>query len=178
MKENISWETVKIKIKDLVPHERNPRSLSEKTRKELLKSFEQYNYVELIVINTEGKILAGHQRIKILHELGRGEEEIEVRKPSRKLTKKEEDSYLILSNKISGEWDFDIMKSMWDLDEVLELGFTKEEVYGKDEVLPSEDDLDVNEEFIVEIKCDSQEHQQRIYEEFTKRGLACRILTL
>ena len=51
-------------------------------------------------------ILAGHQRIKVLQLLGRGNEQIDVRVPNRKLTEKEAEAYMIGSNSITGEWDF------------------------------------------------------------------------
>lgn len=59
--------------------------------------------------------------------LGRENEYIEVRVPNRKLTQEEFDQYLISSNSISGDWDFEKLKS-FNLDMLLETGFDKSEL--------------------------------------------------
>ncbi len=93
----------------------------------LKKSLEKFNLVEIPAIDTDGTIIAGHQRIRALQLLGRGDETIEVRIPNRPLTKEEHDEYLIASNAISGDWDFEALKS-FDLDMLLDVGFDKDEL--------------------------------------------------
>lgn len=72
---------------------------------DLKKSLKKFNLAEIPAINLDGKILAGHQRIKALQLLGRGEELIDVRIPNRQLTEDEAKEYLIGSNAIGGDWD-------------------------------------------------------------------------
>lgn len=181
---DIEWTTEKRLISELNPHPRNPRSISKRSYENLCNSLKKYNYAEIALINLDNTILAGHQRIHVLQDLGRGEEEIEVRVPSRKLTNKEADNYLIVSNKVTGDFDFDILANQWEEEELIEGGFLKEEIYGSERDFEQETDekdckdLDLDQKPIVEITCDSQEHQQRLYEEFTKRGLECRVLNL
>jgi DNA modification methylase len=62
-------------------------------------------------------------RIKALQILGRGEEEIEVRIPNRQLTEKEFKEYLLISNRSGGTFDWDILKSDFDIDLLLATGF-------------------------------------------------------
>ena len=118
----LQWKTVKRKINALVPFEKNPRKISDKQLKDLTKSLKKFNLVEIPAIDVDGKILAGHQRLKVLQMLGRGEEEIDVRVPNRKLTEKESEEYLIGSNALGGDWDFEKLKS-FDLDLLLDVGF-------------------------------------------------------
>lgn len=93
------WHTEKRKVNDLIPHDKNPRSISEKQMNDLKKSLTKFNLAEIPAIDTDNKIIAGHQRIKALQLLGRGEEEIDVRVPNRKLTQKEYDQYVAISTK-------------------------------------------------------------------------------
>lgn len=124
---NLTWTTQKRKVKDLVPYELNPRKLSDEQASKLKESLERFNLVEIPAIDTDNKILAGHQRIKTMLLLGRGKEEIDVRVPNRKLTKKEFQEYNIRSNKNTGEWDWGLLS---DLDEQIlsDIGFSSEEL--------------------------------------------------
>lgn len=103
----LSWKTETRKVSELVPFEHNPRVLSKKQAEQLGKSLKKFNIVEIPAINTDGLILAGHQRIAILKAQGRGEDMIDVRVPSRPLTDAECKEYNLRSNKNTGEWNFD-----------------------------------------------------------------------
>lgn len=93
-----------------------------------------------MAIDHNNVILAGHQRIKALKALKRGKEEIEVRVPSRPLTSEEADKYLIKSNKIVGDFDYDILHDMWDPQVLFDCGFTEEELKVKKINKEAEDD--------------------------------------
>ncbi|MBX9906352.1 DNA modification methylase [Patescibacteria group bacterium] len=104
------WATAQRRVNDLIPQDVNPRSITDKQMSDLKRSLKKYNLVEIPAIDANGSILAGHQRIKALQLLNRGDEIIDVRVPNRKLTKEESDEYLIASNKLGGDWDFDLLK--------------------------------------------------------------------
>ena len=91
----LKWTTVQRKVVDLVPQKINPRKISDKQMNDLKKSLKKFNLVELPALDFDGTILAGHQRIKALILLNRGEEIIDVRLPNRKLTEEESKEYLI-----------------------------------------------------------------------------------
>lgn len=110
--QHLVWHTEKRKIKDLVPYELNPRKLSEEQAERLKDSFKRFDIVEIPAIDTDNKIIAGHQRIKVLLLLGRGEEEIDVRVPNRKLTEKEFKEYNIRSNINLADWDIELLKDI------------------------------------------------------------------
>ncbi len=154
----LAWTTVQRKVNDLVPQEINPRKISDKQLKDLMKSFKKFNLVEIPAIDLNGKILAGHQRIKVLQLLDRGEELIDVRVPNRKLTEQESKEYLISSNALGGDWDFDLLKT-FELDMLIDLGF--------DEVKLSKewDDNKVKEEHF-----DEEKEIQKIKTPKTKLG--------
>lgn len=123
----INWTTVQKKVNDLLPQDVNPRIINDKQMSDLKKSLTKFGLAEIPAIDFDGKILAGHQRTKALQLLGKGEEIIDVRIPNRKLTDKEVNEYLIGSNKLGGEFDFELLKS-FDIDLLLDVGFDELEL--------------------------------------------------
>ncbi len=119
----LTWHTEKRIVSNLIPNEKNPRKISAKQIEDLKKSLRKFNLVEIPVIDQSNKVIAGHQRLMVLKLLGRELEEIEVRVPNRKLTQNEYDQYLISSNRIHGEWDWDILGKEFDLDILSISGF-------------------------------------------------------
>ena len=69
------------------------------------------------------QIIGGNQRVSALMMVGRGDEEIDVRVPNRKLTKKEVKEYAIISNTHAGEFDFEILEVEFADVELAEIGF-------------------------------------------------------
>jgi DNA modification methylase len=141
----LQWRTAQKRIDDLIPQEVNPRVISDKQMSDLKKSLKKYNLVEIPAVDLNGRILAGHQRIKALQLLGRGAEFIDVRVPNRKLTQAESKEYLIASNALGGDWDFEALKG-FDLDILLDSGFDQIQLakfWDEDnEVKPDEFDVD------------------------------------
>ncbi len=143
----LKWTTEKRRVNDLVPFEHNPRTINPKQLKDLTKSLKKFNLVEIPAIDINNKILAGHQRLKVLQLLGRGDEEIDVRIPNRKLTKKEFEQYLISSNALGGDWDFEKLKS-FDLDLLIDIGFDQVDLshLWNDELEVQDEDFDIEKE--------------------------------
>lgn len=124
--DEITWSNDKRKLSDLKFHRNNPRKLSAHAKKELLKSFKKYGYAETVAINLDNTLVAGHQRVHIMSELGWFEKEIDVRIPSRMLNEDEAKEYLIRSNLNVGDWDFDLLATQFDSEALLTYGFEKE----------------------------------------------------
>jgi DNA modification methylase len=124
MGQKLAWRTVTRKISDLVPNiKRNPRVMSPKQMEDLKRSIKKFDLVELPVIDSDGTVIAGHQRLLAFKLLGRENEMIPVRVPSRKLSKKEYDQYLLGSNRIHGDWDWEKLAENFDIDTLLVSGF-------------------------------------------------------
>jgi len=126
----MKWQNEKRKVDDLIPHETNPRTLSAKQADDLRASLLRFDLAEIPAINTNGKILAGHQRIKMLQKLGRGQEEIDVRVPDRELNADEEKEYLIRSNQNGGDWNFEMLEADFDLGDLTDWGFDDDDFEG------------------------------------------------
>ncbi len=119
---NLVWHNEKRKVRDLTPYAKNRRILTEFKAKKLEEGLKKFNLVEIPAIDVDNTIIAGHQRLKILILLGRGDEEIDVRVPNRKLTDEELQEYNLRSNVPIGEWDFELLKDI-DIDLLLDVGF-------------------------------------------------------
>lgn len=116
-------QIVQRKISELKAADYNPRSLSDKQFADLKKSFENLGTLEPAVINQfpgrENIIISGHQRLKIAASLDMTEYPcIEV-----KFDPAKEKEANIRMNKNTGEWDFDLLKEGFDLDNLVDWGF-------------------------------------------------------
>ena len=128
------------------------------------------------MINTDNTIIGGHARYYVLKQ--KGEIEAECYIPDRKLTKKEIDELNVRLNKnIAGEWDFNILANDFELEDLLEWGFEE-----KDFNLQGDSKIDLSnnldETYEVVIECISEREQEKVYNQLTKDGYKCRILTL
>ena len=122
------WRTEQRKVKDLIPHPQNPRQMTEKQVADLTESLKRFNLAEIPAINTDNQMIAGHMRLKILMQLGRGEEVIDVRVPDEALTEEQVREYMIRSNKNLGEWDWDILGDLFEASELQDWGFSEDEL--------------------------------------------------
>jgi len=130
----MNWHTETRKISELKNWESNPRVISEESYEELKESIGSLGNFEPLVINVDGTVLAGNQRLRVAKE--KGDKEVEVSVPERELTEEEIKKIGIISNRHSGEWDMDKLANEFE-DILEELGF--------DDLLP-EVELEVKED--------------------------------
>ena len=144
----LTWRTEQRRVKDLLPFKQNPRKMSQKQTDDLIKSLKKFDLVEIPAIDTKNRIIAGHQRCAVLQLMGRGEELIDVRVPSRALTEREYKQYLLTSNRVHGDWDEEILGEFFEADLLLDSGFDKQEVSNIfSDILETENDqFDIEEE--------------------------------
>lgn len=92
-------------IKDIRPAEYNPRknlTPQDPEYKKLRRSIEEFSLVEPLVWNRRtGNLVGGHQRLKVLRELGVKEVEVSV----VDLPPEKEKALNVALNKIQGDWD-------------------------------------------------------------------------
>lgn len=98
-----------ININELKPAEYNPRidlKPGDKEFEKIRKSIEEFGYVDPVIINKDGTIVGGHQRYKVLKDMGYTEIQCIV----IDVDKEKEKALNIALNKISGDWDKNKLK--------------------------------------------------------------------
>ena len=108
----------KIKISELNPAEYNPRRMTNKQYEDLKNSLEKFGLVDPIIINSDNTVVGGHQRLKIMRELGA--ELVPIVRVN--LSKEDERELNIRLIKNTAEWDMDLLCN-FDIDYLLEWGF-------------------------------------------------------
>ena len=140
---------------ELLPADYNPRKdlkPGDTEYEKLKRSIEQFGYVEPVIWNkTTGRVVGGHQRLKVLLDMGMTEVDCVV----VELDAEKEKALNIALNKISGEWDKDklalLIADLQGVDfDVSLTGFEPEEIDAlfKDSVKDGikDDDFDVEAE--------------------------------
>lgn len=127
MGQPLQWHTEKRKVKELKLFEGNPRRMTTEQASQLLQSLKKFNLVEIPAIDQNNRVIAGNMRIQALKQLGRENEEIEVRVPNRALKEEEAREYLLRSNKNIGDWDWDLLANFSE-EELNRVGFESEEL--------------------------------------------------
>lgn len=109
----------------------------------LKRSIEVFGYVDPIIINSDGTVIGGHQRLSVLIDLGYTEADVAV----VDLGKADEKALNIALNKISGEWDDDKLAALLselDVEGYLleNTGFNRDELAGLNITLQT-DEIDM-----------------------------------
>lgn len=140
----------KIEIGKLKPADYNPRKdlkPEDEEYQKIKKSIIEFGYVDPIIVNTDMTVIGGHQRLKVLKDLGYTVVECNM----VDLDKNKEKALNIALNKITGEWDnkkleeliAELKEDEFDLSTT---GFTFDEVDNilKDITGTKEDDFDID----------------------------------
>jgi DNA modification methylase len=124
----IKWSTESRKVSELKSYEKNPRKMSEKEKKEIIKSIDGFGRVVPLIINIGSRnniVIGGNQRLAIYKE--KKIVEVDVMIPSRELSIEEEQELNLRLNKNTASWDYELLQDM-DLDLLLDVGFEDDEL--------------------------------------------------
>lgn len=119
------WNPENLRPIDLIPHKRNPRRITEQRFRMLQKSIIEEGFRVPPTIDNDGVLLAGHQRIRALIDLGLGEEPIPVMVPNFQLTDYQRRRIIASDNVSHGEDDTDILAADNSVEELLDWGYDK-----------------------------------------------------
>jgi len=147
---SIEMNIQKISIEKLKPAEYNPRKdlkPEDEEYQKIKKSLVEFGYVAPVIVNADMTVIGGHQRLKVLKELGYTEIECNI----VDLDKDKEKALNIALNKITGEWDNtkleELLAELKEADIDMDMtGFSFDEVDNmlKDITGSKEDDFDVD----------------------------------
>ena len=147
MPKNGNITTVQYDVKNLIFAEYNPRELTKDQHQDLKDSITRFGFVDPLIVNTHKErkniLVGGHQRLRIAKELGYKDVPcVEVN-----LTPDKEKELNVRLNKNTGQWDWDALANHFDVGELLEWGFSEDELQftEPEEVQGLTDDDDVPE---------------------------------
>jgi DNA modification methylase len=138
--------TAQYSISDLIFAEYNPRELTKDQHQDLKDSITRFGLVDPLIVNIHKErkniLVGGHQRLRIAKELGyKSVSCVEV-----ELTPEKEKELNVRLNKNTGQWDWDALANHFDVGELLEWGFSEDELqFTEPDVQGLTDDDDVPE---------------------------------
>src|SRR5512136_1972250 len=96
----ITWHTEQRRLGELIEWDKNPRKLSKADAEQLRKSISGFGFVDPFIINTNNRLIGGHQRKKVMLKDGYSAETlVDVRVPSRELSDRELEELAIRLNR-------------------------------------------------------------------------------
>ena len=116
------------KPNQLIMAEYNPRQLTKDQHSQLKDSIKRFGLVDPLIVNKNKErkniLVGGHQRLRIAKELGINKIPcVEV-----DLNIDQEKELNIRLNKNVGEWDYDSLANYFDVGELMDWGFTDDEL--------------------------------------------------
>jgi len=164
----------KVKINTLIKNTDNPRYIKENKFKKLVKSIKEFPEMlekRPIIVDENMIVLGGNMRLRAC--LDAGFKEVWIEQVTN-WTDKQKKEFIIKDNVGFGEWDWDILGNNYTFEELADWGL--DIVTGSDEI------EDLSEALIADLKLEitvkSEDEQEQLFEELSKRGYKCRVLTL
>jgi len=114
-----------IKLSSIKPNPDNPRVIRDEKFQKLKQSIQDFPKMMCLrpmVIDDQGMILGGNMRLKALQDLGFKEVPQEWVKQAAELTEEEKNRFIIADNVGYGDWQWDMLNSSWDIDQLAEWG--------------------------------------------------------
>ena len=164
----------KVKINTLIKNTDNPRYIKENKFKKLVKSIKEFPEMlekRPIIVDENMIVLGGNMRLRACKDAGLKDVWIDQ---VTDWTEKQKKEFIIKDNVGFGEWDWDILGNNYTFEELADWGL--DIVTGSDEI------EDLSEALIADLKLEitvkSEDEQEQLFEELSKRGYKCRVLTL
>ena len=163
----------------------NPRTIKKDQLEKLKRSIKSFPEMMekrpmVCVTDVDGKLypLGGNMRLRAIKDLGMKEIPKSWVSMADEWTEEQRREFIVKDNANLGDWNWDELQENWDLDLISEWGVDLEWNEDNTEIDETDlsDNLDVT--FRVEIECENESEQEKLYNELINRGLKCRLLTL
>ena len=126
----IEWKIETRNIKDLKNHPKNPRRLTKDQYDHLKTSIDKFGLIDKPIVNLDGTIIGGHQRVQVLRK--DKQKTVECWIPSIELDEKQVEELLLRMNRNTGSWNYDELANLFDIPDLLDYGFTTQEFHIED----------------------------------------------
>jgi ParB family chromosome partitioning protein len=106
----LTWHPIKIKLADLKPFDRNPRTITDSKFESLKKSLDDLGEFKPLVVDYDQRtILSGNQRYRAMLEKYNLSHEVDCYIPNRELSEAEREKVVVVDNAHHGTWDYDVL---------------------------------------------------------------------
>ena len=95
-------------VDEVNPAEYNPRTINDEEFGKLKKGLAEFGIVDPLIVNKDGTLIGGHQRLRAAKELGW----MEIPAVVLDLDKRKEKALNLALNKLRGEWDYGKLTSL------------------------------------------------------------------
>ena len=118
-----------MKISELKSQKGNPRKITPAALAKLAESIErdpEFMILRPMVIDEEGSVLGGNQRLRAIQKLGMDEIPDAWVVKAADLTDEQKRRFVLVDNApagMAGGWDIDLLSEEWEIPELTELGF-------------------------------------------------------
>ena len=167
-----------VNISQVKTNPNNPRIIKNDKFQKLVKSIQEFpEMLKLrpIVVDEDMMVLGGNMRLKASKDAGLKQVWIEI---AEGLTEAQKKEFIVKDNVGFGEWEWDMLANELDSVQLAEWGL---DVWQNEDDEQNNDVNDISdniaEEYRVEIELTSEREQEQVYNELTKKGYKCRILT-
>jgi hypothetical protein len=126
--------TITVKISEVKNNPNNPRVIKDDKFDKLVNSIKEFPKmldIRPIVVNDDMIVLGGNMRLKACKAAGL--KEVPIIKASE-LTEDEQKQFIIKDNVSGGEWDWDMLKTEWDSEQLDEWGLDVPNSQNKDDI--------------------------------------------
>lgn len=120
---DLFWTNTAVRLGDLKPWARNPKTISKRNAERLLASWDEMGQFQTVAIGPDGAVYDGHQRLSVLLAARGPEYMIDARQSNRALTE-DERAKLVLTAHVgtTGAWDWSELAA-WDETLLQDCGF-------------------------------------------------------
>lgn len=126
--EIVKWILTELPIKSLKDHPKNPRQIGKEQFERLGSLIDKFGLIDKPIVNADMTLIGGHQRIRYLKK--QKIKMVECWVADRLLADQEIDELCIGLNLHQGSWDYDVMANQWEPLDLLNYGFTEEQLLG------------------------------------------------
>ncbi len=181
------YKMVESKVSDLIPYVNNSRVHDEEQIIQICSSIKEFGFTNPVLIDESNGIIAGHGRLMAAKKLNLKTVPCIVLAGLSEAQKK---AYIIADNAIPLNASWDMEKLALEVDalqaedfDLSLLGFKDDfmvSLFDDPEPVPEQkpNGEEYTEIFNILVECESEAHQQEIYDELTQKGLKCRVQSL
>jgi len=165
-----------IKLDDIKLNPDNPRTITGKAMKNLVKSLKEFpDMLELreIVVDETMTVMGGNMRLLALQKTSAKDCTVKI---VSRLTPEQKREFIIKDNAGFGEWDFDALANGWDDLPLVDWGVDFPKAWGSDSGKDGVGELTLEQKFMIVIECDGEEQQIELLTKFQGENLNCKAL--